>query len=109
MTSEAAIVGIGQSLGRGTIISMFLVLFVLPQILLLGGGLADKTSFSVAAPRKQETGRGRYFVDGMVTGEVHGRISGQIRASIEGDVDLRLISGSSAAETETGGNSHEES
>ena len=40
MTSEAAIVGIGQSLGRGTIISMLFVLFVLPQILLLGGGLA---------------------------------------------------------------------
>ncbi len=114
MTSEAAIVGIGQSLGRGTIISMFLVLFVLPQILLLGGGIADKTSFSVSTPRKQETGSGRYFVDGMVTGEVHGRISGHIRANIDGDIDLHLISGSSSAEapdaeTETGGNSHEES
>ena len=47
MTSEAAIVGIGQSIGRGTIVSMILVLFVLPQILLLGGGIVDKTSFSV--------------------------------------------------------------
>lgn len=47
MTSEAAIVGIGQSLGRGTIISMFLVMLVLPQILLQGSGFADKTSFSI--------------------------------------------------------------
>ena len=114
MTSEAAIVGIGQSLGRGTIISMFLVLFVLPQILLLGGGIADKTSFSVAAPKRQETGHGHYFVDGVVSGEIHGRISGVVRANIEGDVDLRLISGSSNAETsdaetEAGGNSHKES
>ena len=39
MTSDACIVGIGQCLGRGTIISIFLVLFVLPQILLVGGKL----------------------------------------------------------------------
>lgn len=54
MTSEAAIVGIGQSIGRGTIISMILVLFVLPQILLLGGGIADKTSFSMPSAIKQK-------------------------------------------------------
>ena len=47
MTSDACIVGIGQCLGRGTIISIFLVLFVLPQILLVGGKLVDKTSFSM--------------------------------------------------------------
>ena len=46
MTSEATIVGIGQSVGRGTIISMILVLFVLPQILLLGEGLIKKTTVS---------------------------------------------------------------
>lgn len=47
MTSEAAIAGIGQSLGRGTIISIIMVMFVLPQILLLGEKVIDKTSFSV--------------------------------------------------------------
>ena len=46
MTSEAAIVGIGQSLGRGTILSIILVMFVLPQILLIGGTVVEKTSFS---------------------------------------------------------------
>lgn len=30
MTSTASITGIGQNLGRGTIISIFLVMFVLP-------------------------------------------------------------------------------
>ena len=35
LTSEAAIAGIGQCLGRGTFISIFLVMLVLPQILLL--------------------------------------------------------------------------
>ena len=96
MTSQAAIVGIGQSLGRGTIISMFLVMFVLPQILLIGGGIVDRTSFSVKHAIKKETTRGRVFVDGVVSGEIRGTVSGIMRANVEGDVDLHLISGSVA-------------
>ena len=94
MTSEAAIVGIGQSLGRGTVISMALVLFVLPQILLIGGKIVDKTSFEVPnVIRKKETS-GRVYVDGTVNGEICGRINGTLRASIDGDVNLTVISGS---------------
>ena len=94
MTSEAAIVGIGQSIGRGTIISMLLVLFVLPQILLLGGGLVDKTSFSMPSAIKQKEESGRVFIDGLVTGEISGTISGMIRANVDGNVNLNVISGS---------------
>ena len=95
MTSEAAIAGIGQSLGRGTILSMLLVLFVLPQILLIGGGIVDKTSFAMPRTilRKREAS-GRIFVDGVVTGEIHGTVSGVMRANVDGDVKLNLISGS---------------
>lgn len=94
MTSEAAIAGIGQSLGRGTVISMALVLFVLPQILLIGGKIVDKTSFEVPnVIRKKETS-GRVYVDGTVNGEICGRINGTLRASIDGDVNLTVISGS---------------
>lgn len=93
MTSEATIAGIGQSLGRGTLISMFLVLFVLPQILLVGSKIADKTSFTVkTVVRKKETS-GRVYVNGMVKGEIHGTVSGMMKASLDGDVDLHLISG----------------
>lgn len=77
MTSEAAIVGIGQSLGRGTIISMLFVLFVLPQILLLGGGLADKTSISMPTAARTHQSRERVFVVGLVTGEISGTASGR--------------------------------
>ncbi len=94
MTSEATIVGIGQSLGRGTILSMILVLFVLPQILLLGGGLADKTSFSMPSAIKQKEESGRVFIDGLVTGEISGTISGMVRANVDGNVNLNVISGS---------------
>ena len=101
MTSEAAIVGIGQSLGRGTIISIILVMFVLPQILLIGGEIVDKTSFSMPkANLPKISGNGHVRVDGMVRGEIHGYVSGIIRADINGDVDLNLLSGKSLEEGE---------
>ena len=93
MTSEAAIVGIGQSLGRGTIISMLFVLVVLPQILLLGGGLADKASISMPTAARTHQSRERVFVVGLVTGEISGTASGLVRASVDGNVNLRVISG----------------
>lgn len=54
MTSEAAICGIGDALGRGTLISIFLVMFVLPQILLLGEKIIDKTSFQMPQAKRTE-------------------------------------------------------
>ena len=93
MTSEACIAGIGQSLGRGTILSMILVMFVLPQILLIGGKLVDKTSFSMPKTAKKETKSGHIKVDGLVRGEIHGFVSGIIRADIDGEVDLNILSG----------------
>ncbi len=106
MTSEAAIVGIGQSIGRGTIISMLLVLFVLPQILLLGGGLADKTSFSMPAAVRQREESGRVYINGFVSGEISGTISGMVRANVDGKVNLNVISG--GVEKELPGSKQEE-
>ncbi len=93
MTSEAAIVGIGQSLGRGTILSMFLVMFVLPQILLIGGKIVDKTSFAVPKVIQKAETHGKVYVNGMVRGEIHGSVHGMIRANVDGDVNLRLLFG----------------
>ena len=100
MTSEAAIVGIGQSLGRGTLLSIFLVMFVLPQILLLGGTVVEKTSFSVPSAIRRRGASGRVRVDGMVRGEISGTVSGMVHAVVEGKVDLNLISGSVTEEAD---------
>jgi len=100
MTSEAAIVGIGQSLGRGTLVSICLVMFVLPQILLIGGGIADKTSFSMKTAAKKKEASGHIKVDGLVRGEIHGFVSGIVRADIDGEVNLNLLSGEIAEEGE---------
>lgn len=98
MTSTASITGIGQNLGRGTIISILLVMFVLPQILLVGGKVVDMTSFSMPNVTKKHSGRGRVKVDGMVRGEIHGIVSGMMHATVDGEVDLNLISGSASEE-----------
>ena len=96
MTSNTAIVGIGQSLGRGTIISIFLVMFMLPQILLLGEKVIDKTSFSVPKKVKRRNHHGRVRVDGLVRGEIDGEISGIVHAFVDGEVNLTVISGDTA-------------
>ena len=100
MTSEAAIVGIGQSLGRGTILSIFLVMFVLPQILLLGGTVVEKTSFSMPSAIRRRGASGRVRVDGMVRGEISGTVSGMVHAVVDGKVDLNVISGSVTEEAD---------
>ena len=98
MTSDACIVGIGQSLGRGTIISIFLVLFVLPQILLVGSDIVDKTSFAVPKLVARSSGNGRMRVNGIVQGEIHGSVAGTMNAIVDGDVQLTVISGNVSQE-----------
>ena len=55
LTSEASIASIGTAMARGTSISIILVLFVLPQLLLIGGRIVDKTSFSVSVTGAAQT------------------------------------------------------
>ena len=93
MTSNAAIAGIGDSLGRGTIITIIIVMFILPQILLLGEKVIDKTSFDVPTPVSQHQSSGRMRIDGMVRGEIRGQIHGIVHAYVDGDVNISLLSG----------------
>ena len=95
LTSNAAIVGIGQSLGRGTLLSIGIVMFILPQLLLIGEKIIDKTSFSVKSPikRHESTGK-RVVVSGIVRGEIHGTVNGVMNAIVDGDCDLNIVSGS---------------
>lgn len=47
MTTNPVIAAIGTCLGRGTVISIVLVMAVLPQILLIGDTIVERTSFDV--------------------------------------------------------------
>ena len=93
VTTECTINGIGDALGRGTIISICLVMFVLPQILILGGKILEKTSFSMPNVSREMRGSGVVAVDGLISGEVHGTVNGFFRGTIDGDVSVRLLSG----------------
>ena len=56
LSSDGAISGIGVCLGRGTLISIILVMGILPQLLLLGDFVIEKTSFHKADHRKEAEG-----------------------------------------------------
>lgn len=88
MSSDGAICGIGQCLGRGTIISLITVMFVLPQILLVGEKIIEKTSFAVTMPLKMEKTTGLMRVDGMVQGQINGTIVGELRGFVRGEANL---------------------
>ena len=88
LTSDAAIYGVGDCLGRGTIISMFLVMGVLPEILLLGDTIIEKTAFNIKHPALIQTtsASGKVYLDGMVKGVISGKIDAEIHGVLEGDV-----------------------
>lgn len=98
MTSEPAICGIGDALGRGTILSIFLVMFVLPQILLLGEKIIDKTKFSMPSRVVQFNANGRTRLEGMVRGEINGTFIGIANGIVEGSVNVNLIGGTAKEE-----------
>ncbi len=102
MSSEQTIASLGGNLGRGTIISIILVLFVLPQLLLISDKLVNKTSFTLFKKKgKKETALdGRVRVCGRVSGELSGWIEGDIDAIIDGNVKLSLHSGEAITEKE---------
>ena len=53
IASDATVASIGVALGRGTLISIILVLFVLPQILLMGDIIIEKTALTMNITRPQ--------------------------------------------------------
>ena len=107
MSSDGAICGIGQCLGRGTIISIIIVMFALPQILLLGEKVIEKTSFAVSIPLKIEKTTGLIRVDGIVSGQVEGNIVGEMHGFIRGNANLLVSMGNVEQQQDDGGKPEE--
>ena len=70
VTTDGTIAIIGECLGRGTIISMILVLGVLPSLLYIGTKMIDKTSFDVSNLRKNVLGETSLFANVAITQEI---------------------------------------
>ncbi len=101
MSSEATISSMGLNLGRGTVISVILVLFVLPQLLLVGDKIVEKTRFNLFKKKEtKEIHDKKVHVSGKVSGDFSGKIDGVIDAVLDGDVNLTLLSGDINADKE---------
>ena len=92
IASDATVASIGVALGRGTLISIILVLFVLPQILLLGDIIIEKTALTMNIARPQKEVAGRVRVTGHVKGYVQGEIDADIQGTFQGQMKVSVDS-----------------
>ena len=92
LSSDGTISSIGVCLGRGTIMSIVLVMGVLPQILLLGDTIIEKTSFTIKKRERTQVSSGKIAVTGMIHGYVNGRVDAIVNGIIIGDVDAKIES-----------------
>lgn len=93
LSSDAAVASIGQSLGRGTIISIALVLLVLPQILVLGDFIIEKTAFTLKKKNSIQSGSGTMRVNGRVRGYVSGIIDADVKGVLHGNINAMIETG----------------
>ena len=92
ISTNPAISSLGLALGRGTLTSIVLVMTVLPQLLLLGDTLIERTAITLNIDRKQRFSGGIMRVDGHIRGHVSGFVDGEIRGVIRGDVNAMIES-----------------
>jgi hypothetical protein len=93
MTSDAVIYGIGKCLGRGTIISIIVTMFVLPQILLVGDKVIELTAFVMNMPIQNRQISGAMRIDGVVRGRIDGTVNGVVHAVVKGNVSAFIDNG----------------
>ena len=73
VSSNAAVAAIGLALGRGTLTSILLVLLALPQTLLIGDIIIQKTAFTLKRDlAKPLPSAGRIRMNGHIKGYVNG-------------------------------------
>ncbi len=91
VSSNAVVAAIGLALGRGTLTSIALVLLVLPQTLLIGDIIIERTAFTLkremvkplpAGGRIRMTGHIKGYVNGVIDGEFSGVIEGEMGAVV---------------------------
>lgn len=92
ISTNPPISSLGLALGRGTLASIFLVMTVLPQLLILGDTLIERTAITLNIDRKQRFSGGIMHVDGHIRGHVSGFVDGEIRGLIRGDINAMIES-----------------
>lgn len=93
LSSNPAIASIGVCLGRGTLISIFLVMGILPQILMLGDIIIEKTAFTLKARLPIQSQTGNLLVNGHVRGYVSGMIDAEFSGVLHGTINAAVAAG----------------
>ena len=106
LSAQPVVSTMGNCLGRGTIISIFLVLFVLPAFLVLGDSIINRTSFQLkgvepktraATGTVRVKGHVRGYISGVVDADVDGILHGQLNASVSTDTEVTTKGGTDNA------------
>ena len=97
MSAQPVVSIMGMCIGRGTIVSIVLVLCVLPAILVLGDSIIERTRFRVKGlemPTRSATGTVRLHghirghIDGVVDGYFDGILHGHMNATMSTDGEI---------------------
>ena len=113
LSAQPVVSTMGLCLGRGTIISIFLVLFVLPAFLVLGDSIINRTSFKLKSiePRARAatgtirvSGHVRGYISGVVDADFDGILHGQLDASVATGGQVNTDGGEN--QTSEGGEAH---
>lgn len=92
ISTDATIGSVGQTLGRGTVTSIVLVMTVLPQLLMLGDALIERTAITLNRDRAQRFNKGTMRLDGHIRGHVSGFVDGEFKGVLHGSVDALIES-----------------
>lgn len=90
ISTDVTVSSMGIVLGRGTLTSIILVLFVLPQILLAGDRIIEKTALTINISRTQREVVGRVRISGHVRGYVQGEIDADIQGAFQGQMKVSV-------------------
>ena len=105
MSAQPVVSIMGTCIGRGTIISMILVLLVLPAFLVLGDSIIERTSFRIKGiDAPVHSASGTIHVNGRVRGYVSGMIDGDFNGILHGEMNANIATGGQIhQEAEKGG------
>lgn len=106
MSAHPVVSIMGNCMGRGTLISMILVLCVLPSVLVLGDAIIEKTRFKFKSTQPPvQSASGTIKVNGRVRGYISGMVDGDFDGVVHGDFDASVSSDGKI--TTEGGNEDE--
>lgn len=90
ISTDPIISGLGTALGRGTIISILLVMLVLPQILVLCDKFIDASYIKTKPKNKKAKQSGHIALNGRVDGYIDGYVKGFLVGTVDGNINAKF-------------------